>query len=85
MNMDVWFASMQFEKESVMTVSSVGSSSTYTPPVRPQAETGEVQRAGRDVKNDGDADDGRAVSAKAPAPTVNLNGQPVGSRINVTA
>lgn len=68
-----------------MTVSSVSSSNAYVPAVRPQAEAGEVQRAGRDAKNDGDADDGRAVSAQAPAPTVNLEGQKVGSRINVMA
>lgn len=68
-----------------MTVSSVASSSTYTPPVRPQAETGEVQRAGRNAKNDGDADDAGSSGVKAPAPTVNLEGQKVGSRINITA
>jgi len=69
-----------------MTVSSVSSNSgAYAPVVRPQAEAGEVQRAGRDAKNDGDADDGGAATVKAPAPTVNLNGQTIGSRINVTA
>ncbi len=67
-----------------MTVDSV-SSSTFVPPVRPQAETGTVQRAGRDAKNGGDADDGGAATVKAPTPTVNLAGQTVGSRINVTA
>lgn len=68
-----------------MTVGSVGSSSTFSPAIRPQAETGEVQRAGRDAKNDGDADDGGAAAVKAPNPAVNLAGQTVGSRINVTA
>ena len=68
-----------------MTVGSVSSSSTYTTAIRPQAEASEVQRAGRDTKNDGDADEGGAATVKAPAPTVNLAGQTVGSRINVTA
>lgn len=69
-----------------MSVSFVGStSSAYAPAVRPQAEAGEAQRAGRDAKNDGDSDDGGAASVKAPAPTVNFNGQTIGSRINVIA
>ncbi len=68
-----------------MTVGSVSSSSTYTPAIRPQAEAREVQRAERDVKDGGNKDDGGAVAAKAPTPTVNLEGQKVGSRINVMA
>ena len=68
-----------------MTVGSVGSSSTFSPAIRPQAETGEVQRVARDAKKDGGADDGGAAAVKAPAPTVNLAGHTVGSRINVTA
>jgi hypothetical protein len=68
-----------------MTVGSVSSSSTYASAIRPQAEAAEVQRAGRDTRNDGDAGEGGAAAVKAPAPTVNLAGQMVGSRINVTA
>ncbi|HRF12449.1 MAG: hypothetical protein ABTS16_19025 [Candidatus Accumulibacter phosphatis] len=70
-----------------MSVSSIGSSSSassYSPAVKPQAEAAETQRAGRDVRNDGDADDG-GTAVKAPAPTVNLNGQTVGTRINTSA
>lgn len=63
-----------------MTIDSVGSS-TYAQPARPKAEAGEVQRAGRDVQNDGDGDDGAA----AVRSTVNLNGQTVGSTISVAA
>ena len=65
-----------------MSVSSIGSSSAaYAPAVRPQAE---AQAAGRDVKNDGDSDDGGAA-VKASAPTVNLSGQAVGKLVNVSA
>ena len=68
-----------------MSVSSIGSNSAvYTPAARPQAEAGETQVAGREVKRDGDSDDGGAT-VKAPAPTVNLNGQSVGKVINITA
>lgn len=62
-----------------MTIDSV-SNSTYTQPARPKAEAGEAQRAGRDVKNDGDSDDGFAA---VPRATVNLNGQTVGATISV--
>jgi hypothetical protein len=56
----------------------------YTQSVRPQSEAGEAHRAGRDVKNDGDADDA-ARSVQAPKPTVNSSGQTVGSIINEKA
>jgi len=49
-----------------------------------QAEAAEAQQAGRDVRNDGDADDGGGA-IKEPAPTVNLNGQTVGTHINTSA
>jgi len=77
-----------------MSVSSIGSSSSnlsYSPAVKAQAEAVEAQqagrdvgKAGRDVGNDGDADDGGAA-VKEPAPTVNLNGQSVGTIINTSA
>jgi hypothetical protein len=68
-----------------VSVSSIGSNSAvYTPAARPQAEAGEAQAAGREVQSDGDSDDG-GTAAKAPAPTVNLDGQSVGKLINVTA
>ena len=69
-----------------MSVSSISSSnSLYTPAVRPQAEAGEAVQAGRDVKNDGDADDGGTAAVKASAPTVNLSGQAVGTIISAIA
>ncbi|KFB75690.1 hypothetical protein [Candidatus Accumulibacter cognatus] len=70
-----------------MSVSSIGSSSSnlsYSPAVKAQAEAVEAQQAGRDVGNDVDTDDGGAA-VKEPAPTVNLNGQTVGTRINTSA
>ncbi len=70
-----------------MSVSSIGSSNSnlsYSPPVKAQAEAAEAQQAGRDVRNDGDADDGGGA-IKEPAPTVNLNGQTVGTHINTSA
>jgi hypothetical protein len=68
-----------------MSVSSINSSNAaYVPQVKAPAETGEAQKAGREVKNDGDSDDKNAA-VKAPAPTVNLNGQAVGTLINAVA
>ena len=57
---------------------------SYSAAVKAQAEAVEAQQAGRDVGNDGDADDGGAA-VKEPAPTVNLNGQSVGTIINTSA
>ena len=68
-----------------MSISSIASNSAMTTPaVRPQAAAAEAQAARRDVRNDGDSDDGSAV-AKAPAPTVNLSGQTIGKLLNVSA
>ncbi len=67
-----------------MAVNSVSSSSLvnamYT---RFQPEANEAQKAGRDVRNDGDKDDGRTQAAAKP--TANTIGQTVGSIINTTA
>lgn len=66
-----------------MSVSSVASSSAaYTSAIQQQASA--VQKPSRDAENDGDKDDGVAA-VKTPAPSVNLNGQTVGSKINVAA
>lgn len=68
-----------------MSISSVGASAMgYTAAIRPRPEAGELERAGRDVSNDGDADDA-AAAVKARAPSVNLNGQAVGTTISTTA
>ncbi len=48
-----------------------------------QPEANEAQKAGRDVRNDGDKDDGKTQAAAKP--TANTLGQTVGSIINTTA
>lgn len=69
-----------------MSVSSISSSNTaYASAVRPQAEAGEAQRAGREVRSDGDSDDGGSAASKSPAPSVNLDGQSVGKLITTSA
>jgi hypothetical protein len=68
-----------------MSISSISSSNAgYAAQIKQQPEAGEAQKAGREVKNDGDKDD-QSAAVKAPAPTVNLNGQTVGSLINAIA
>lgn len=71
-----------------MSVSSVSSSSTYAPVNWSRAESDEVQRAGRVARSEGGSD-APAVSVAAQvstaAPMVNLEGQTIGSRINVSA
>jgi len=77
----VWFVN----KECLMSVSSVASSSSaYVSALQQQASATAVQRSTPETENDGDKDDG-AATVKAPAPSVNLNGQTVGKSINVTA
>ena len=70
-----------------MAISSVGSNSSVQPPVKPApAEAAEATSGGKDVKNDGDADDGASTaSASAPSPVVNTLGQQIGNNLNVTA
>lgn len=68
-----------------MSVSSINSSNAaYAPQVKPQAEMLEADKAAREVKKDQDSDDKNAA-VKAPAATVNLNGQAVGTLINAVA
>ena len=68
-----------------MSVSSVASSSNaYLSALQKQSNTTAVQQPAREPENDGDKDDG-ASAVKAPTPSVNLNGQSVGSTINITA
>ncbi len=66
-----------------MNVSSTGSSTSVLLSALP-AQANDVQQTRRETRNDGDQDNG-TPAAKAPAPTVNLNGQKVGGLINVTA
>jgi hypothetical protein len=70
-----------------MSVPSI-SSSPSTPPApktRP-AEATEATQGGKDIKNDGDSDDGGAAAqASAPKPVINLQGQTLGQTVNVTA
>lgn len=68
-----------------MSINSVSSSSLVSALYSPsQPESKEATKAGRDVRNDGDKDDGS--KAQAPAkPTANTLGQTVGTIINTTA
>ena len=67
-----------------MNVSSVGSAYSSLQPqtVQRSPEASEVSKAGGG--NDGDSDDS-GVKVAAPASTVNMNGQKIGSIINETA
>lgn len=68
----------------------IGSISAGTPAPAPTkvapAEATEATRAGKDVKNDGDADDaGTKAQAASTAPVINSLGQQLGRNLNVTA
>lgn len=67
-----------------MNVSSVGSAytSNHGQAVQRTPESAEVKKVGGD--KDGDSDD-RSAKVASSAPTVNLNGQKIGSIINVAA
>ena len=71
-----------------MAISPISSSTVVqqTSPVG-AAEAGEATRGGKDIKNDGDADDagGAAAPAAAPRPTTNTVGQVIGQHLNVKA
>jgi len=68
-----------------MAIGSVSPSAAAAQLVRAQSEANEVHKAGRDTKNDGDSDDKAVSQASAPKPTVNTEGQTIGSTINTTA
>jgi hypothetical protein len=69
-----------------MSVSAISSSTAALAQlVQPRAESAEATAAGRDVKNDGDSDEGGGNTVQAPKPTVNFQGQQIGSIINVSA
>ena len=60
--------------------SSYGNAATQATQRTPEAA--EIKGA---PEHDGDSDDGASKTVKAPAPTVNLNGQKIGQLINVAA
>ena len=51
-------------------------------PAKP-VESGEATRGGKDVKNDGDADDAGGASKSAPASVTNTLGQQIGRHLSV--
>lgn len=75
--------------KATMSISAVSSNSpTQAPPKASPVEAAEATRGGKDVRNDGDADDaGRgAMTTKAlQQPTTNTLGQQIGKNLNVTA
>jgi hypothetical protein len=73
-----------------MEISSVSSQPTVqAPPKAAPVEASEATRGGKDLKNDGDADDAAAANsvakASAPKPVINTLGQTTGGTLNVTA
>jgi hypothetical protein len=66
-----------------MSVSSVSSNTNAATAVQPQRQP---ERA-NEVENDGDKDDNasKAIAQTAPRPTVNTNGETVGSIVNTQA
>lgn len=70
-------------EENHMSIGSVGSSHAY--PVQAQTAVNSVKPVRQETENDGDKDDGRPQSVRAPSSTVNSQGQTTGTRISVTA
>lgn len=71
-----------------MAISAISSSpAAQAGPKASPVEAAEATRGGKDVRNDGDADDGAAAvsQAKSPQPTTNNLGQQIGKNLNVTA
>ena len=71
-----------------MSISSISSSTpVQAAPKGPAVEAGEATRGGKDVSNDGDADDagGSVALTTTPQPTTNTMGQQIGKNLNVTA
>ncbi len=68
-----------------MTISSVSSGGMAAQLLQAQSETSETHKAGRDARNDGDSDDKAVSAAVTPRPTVNTQGQTIGSIVNTTA
>ena len=70
-----------------MTIGSISSSTPAQPSAKTASSaTDEAARGGKDVRNDGDADDaGAAAKVSAPKPVINTLGQSIGQNLNVQA
>ena len=69
-----------------MSISTVSSTPVQPPQKVAPVEAAEATRSGKDLRNDGDADDAAGASQTgAPKPTVNFQGQALGRTLNVTA
>jgi hypothetical protein len=68
---------------SVSAVSATGVAASQALQARPESR--EVHNAGRDTSKDGDGDDGGVSQVAAVKPSVNLNGQVLGSIVNTKA
>lgn len=67
-----------------MSIGSVGSSSSASYTAMQPSVTNAMRESGPEKEQDGDKDDGMSAT-KPAAPTVNMQGQTIGSLINVTA
>ncbi|WP_319243452.1 hypothetical protein [uncultured Propionivibrio sp.] len=68
-----------------MSVGAIGSSHASLAAMSLSAQTNPAPSVRREAENDGDKDDGTRAVAAVQAPTLNLNGQVVGSVINTSA
>lgn len=69
-----------------MTIGSATNAAKQIPMKVQPTEAAEATRGGKDVKNDGDADDAVSVGkASSPKPVLNLQGQEIGKNLHVTA
>jgi hypothetical protein len=68
-----------------MAIGSISSNTPVQPPSKSvSSEASEATRSGKDVRNDGDADDaGAAAKGSAPKPVTNTLGQVIGRNLNV--
>ena len=76
-------------QKATMSISAVSSNTPIqAAPKASPVEAAEATRAGKDMRNDGDADDGGAAAVATKAlqqPTTNTLGQQIGKNLNVTA
>ena len=68
-----------------MAIGSISPSAAAAQLQRAQSESNEVHQAGRDTSNDGDSDDKSVSQASPPKPTVNTQGQTIGTVVNTKA
>jgi hypothetical protein len=78
-----------FQERFGMAIGSISSNTPVQAPAKAApVESTEATRGGKDVKKDGDADDGAsatASTASATTPVINTLGQQIGGNLNVTA